>query len=94
MRPAFTFVVLALAAGLVGSDQPSAKTHQVELDGHAFTLPAGFTIEVAAKSLLVDPPRPRRRSRGPLQLDCGVRYASSGGKTTCYDVLDATVQLQ
>jgi putative membrane-bound dehydrogenase-like protein len=45
--------VLALPAGALAQPQP---THQVKLNGHTFTLPQGFTIEVAAGSDLA--PRP------------------------------------
>ena len=38
-------VSLALTAG---SLQAQPGTHQVKLNGHTFTLPEGFTIEVAA----------------------------------------------
>jgi putative membrane-bound dehydrogenase-like protein len=51
MRAASLLAVLALP--LVASAQP---THQVKLNGHTFTLPQGFTIEVAVSSDLA--PRP------------------------------------
>src|SRR5262245_44143617 len=37
-------------------EEPAPRTHQVRLNGHTFTLPAGFEIELAAKSPLVDRP--------------------------------------
>lgn len=51
MRAASVLFVLALP--LAASAQP---THQVKLNGHTFTLPQGFTIEVAAGADLA--PRP------------------------------------
>jgi putative membrane-bound dehydrogenase-like protein len=50
--------VLALVAGLpVQANGPeSSKTHQVQLNGHTFTLPAGFEIELVAGPPLVDRP--------------------------------------
>ena len=38
------------------SDRPATKTHKVTLNGHTFTLPAGFTIELVAGPPLVDRP--------------------------------------
>src|SRR4051794_13670012 len=54
-RSAAVFTVL-LCATYVCSDKPAARTHEVKLNGHVFTLPAGFTIELAAKTPLVDRP--------------------------------------
>jgi putative membrane-bound dehydrogenase-like protein len=46
-----------LAAVAVFADEPSkVRTHEVRLNGHTFTLPAGFTIELAAKAPLVNRP--------------------------------------
>src|SRR5881409_2457433 len=55
---------LSLGAGLLlitglwapGEAPYQAKTHQVKLNGHTFTLPAGFEIELAAGPPLVDRP--------------------------------------
>ncbi|HZT82012.1 MAG TPA: PVC-type heme-binding CxxCH protein, partial [Gemmataceae bacterium] len=56
---------LALVSGLlaaaalcpaVAEPQKPAKTHQVRLNGHTFTLPAGFEIELAAGPPLVNRP--------------------------------------
>ncbi|HEV3081701.1 MAG TPA: PVC-type heme-binding CxxCH protein, partial [Gemmataceae bacterium] len=50
-------LVLAIAAlppALAG--EPAAKTQQIRLNGHTFTLPAGFAIELAAGPPLVDRP--------------------------------------
>ncbi len=55
---------LAIASGLLlmgalwvaGAEPEAAKTHQVQLNGHTFTLPFGFEIEVAAGPPLVDRP--------------------------------------
>jgi putative membrane-bound dehydrogenase-like protein len=52
---AIAATILATAAAVtVAADQPAIT--QVKLDGHTFTLPAGFTIERAAGSPLVDRP--------------------------------------
>src|SRR5438552_1606816 len=40
----------------LGAAQPPAKTHQVRLNGHTFTLPVGFEIELVAGPPLVDRP--------------------------------------
>jgi putative membrane-bound dehydrogenase-like protein len=57
MKPlALALLLLCLSAALVTSDPPAAKTHAVTLNGHTFTLLAGFTIELAARSPLVDRP--------------------------------------
>jgi putative membrane-bound dehydrogenase-like protein len=56
-RLALASVLLALAAsGLSGDARPAGKTRQVRLNGHTFTLPAGFDIELAAGPPLVDRP--------------------------------------
>jgi putative membrane-bound dehydrogenase-like protein len=48
---------LTLAAVCISADTPpSTKTHQVELNGHIFTLPSDFDIELAAGPPLVDRP--------------------------------------
>src|SRR5262245_29541359 len=49
-------LVFLTASCLHAADKPAAKTHQVRLNGHTFTLPAGFTIELAAGQPLVDRP--------------------------------------
>ena len=60
-RLALAFLLsLPVAAWIVAADSPSkpadAKTHQVKLNGHTFTLPLGFEIELAAGPPLVDRP--------------------------------------
>ena len=36
-------VIVSLAAACLGeADRPAAKTHEVQLNGHTFTLPDGF----------------------------------------------------
>ena len=47
---------LALVALLLLASPVAAQTHQVKLNGHTFTLPDGFTIELAAGADLA--PRP------------------------------------
>src|SRR4029077_3092610 len=51
-----TSVLLLAAASGVSAVEPGGKTHQVRLNGHVFTLPVGFEIEVAAGPPLVDRP--------------------------------------
>jgi putative membrane-bound dehydrogenase-like protein len=48
-------LLLVLVGSLARAESPPA-THQVKLNGHTFTLPQGFTIELAAKAPLVDRP--------------------------------------
>jgi glucose/arabinose dehydrogenase len=55
-RPALTVAFLTLAVACIPSAQPAARTHQVELNGHVFTLPSDFDIELAAGTPLVDRP--------------------------------------
>ncbi len=45
-----------LACLAVPTVPPAGKTHTITLNGQTFTLPAGFTIEVAARPPLVDRP--------------------------------------
>src|SRR3954451_19326487 len=47
--------LLAVTAAFVANPAPR-RCPAVTLNGHTFTLPAGFTIEVAAKTPLVDRP--------------------------------------
>ncbi len=57
MKPlALALLLLSLSAAFVTCDPPTSKTHTVTLNGHTFTLPAGFTIELAARPPLVDRP--------------------------------------
>jgi putative membrane-bound dehydrogenase-like protein len=52
-----TLLALTLGAcGLAGFTSEATRTHQVQLDGHAFTLPVGFEIERVAGHPLVDRP--------------------------------------
>src|SRR5262245_18354780 len=59
-RLALFFTLLPFMAFWVADagQQPHAagKTHQVRLNGHTFTLPIGFTIELAAAPPLADRP--------------------------------------
>ncbi len=48
--------VILLAAVTAAADPEVRKTHQVELNGHTFTLPADFDIELAAGPPLIDRP--------------------------------------
>jgi putative membrane-bound dehydrogenase-like protein len=47
---------LLLTAGLTGADKPAAEVNKVELNGHTFTLPPGFEIELVAGPPLVNRP--------------------------------------
>jgi hypothetical protein len=47
---------LMAASWIASAEAPTAKTHQVRLNGHVFTLPAGFEIELAAGPPLVNRP--------------------------------------
>jgi putative membrane-bound dehydrogenase-like protein len=56
-RLALASVFLALAAfSIPGIGQEAPKTHQVQLNGHTFTLAAGFEIELVAGPPLIDRP--------------------------------------
>src|SRR2546421_10163151 len=46
-------LLLAAACGYAADPAPKAKGNTVELNGHTFTLPDGFTIELAAGPPLV-----------------------------------------
>jgi putative membrane-bound dehydrogenase-like protein len=49
--------LLTLTIACISADTPpTTKTHQIELNGHTFTLPNDFDIELAAGSPLVDRP--------------------------------------
>src|SRR5438552_18506646 len=49
--------VLALGTGLsLPANQDTSKSHQVALNGHTFTLPVGFEIELVAGPPLVNRP--------------------------------------
>jgi putative membrane-bound dehydrogenase-like protein len=49
-------LVSVVASGVPSTGQEAGKTHQVQLNGHTFTLPVGFEIELAAGPPLVDRP--------------------------------------
>ena len=53
-----SLIALLLSAALARAADPfaAAPTHQVKLNGHTFTLPEGFAIEVAADAAMA--PRP------------------------------------
>jgi putative membrane-bound dehydrogenase-like protein len=53
---AVVILVLSLAASWLSGAEEAAKTHQVQLNGHTFTLPVGFEIELVAGPPLVDRP--------------------------------------
>jgi putative membrane-bound dehydrogenase-like protein len=53
---AFAILVLSLAAPWLLGGEEAVKTHQVQLNGHTFTLPVGFEIELVAGPPLVDRP--------------------------------------
>ena len=51
-----TLSALAVRGNVALAAEPPVKTVQVQLNGHTFTLPAGFEIELAAGPPLVDRP--------------------------------------
>jgi len=56
-RLALSGITLMLTLACVPADTPpTPKTYQVELNGHTFTLPSDFEIELAAGPTLVDRP--------------------------------------
>lgn len=61
IRCLFPFIIAGIAIFGFDSkgfaeDAPGSKTHEVRLNGHVFTLPMGFEIELAAGPPLVDRP--------------------------------------
>jgi putative membrane-bound dehydrogenase-like protein len=48
--------LLAVTVACIPAASPAAKTHSVELNGHTFTLPREFDIELAAATPLVERP--------------------------------------
>src|SRR5436305_4604896 len=56
MRVAWLGVVAVFGLPVEGFAQELSKTRQVQLNGHTFTLPAGFVIELVAGPPLVDRP--------------------------------------
>ena len=56
-RSALAILATLLASAyLAAAEPPSAKTHEVRLNGHTFTLPEGFEIELVAGPPLVNRP--------------------------------------
>ncbi len=56
-RLALALLLLPLASPwLLVAEPPAAKTHEVKLNGHTFTLPAGFDVELVAGPPLIDRP--------------------------------------
>src|SRR5947209_5361632 len=53
---ACTIVVLLAASGTLPAGEPTAPVNKVELNGHTFTLSAGFEIELVAGPPLVNRP--------------------------------------
>src|SRR2546423_23794 len=51
-----TVLLTAFVSWLAVADRPAASHHQVSLNGHTFTLPAGFEIELVAGPPLVERP--------------------------------------
>jgi putative membrane-bound dehydrogenase-like protein len=49
-------LLLVAVSWTAEANRPAVKTHQVRLNGHTFTLPAGFEIELVAGPPLVDRP--------------------------------------
>jgi putative membrane-bound dehydrogenase-like protein len=55
-RWAFACLLLSLTLACpLAADKPAAKTHEVKLNGHTFTLPEGFEIELVAGPLVNRP---------------------------------------
>jgi putative membrane-bound dehydrogenase-like protein len=50
------FPAVVAFAWAPGAKEPAVKTHEVKLNGHTFTLPVGFEIELIAGPPLVDRP--------------------------------------
>src|SRR4051794_13382799 len=78
--------VLLLLTGLsiLHADTPAAKTVQVALNGHVFSLPTGFTIELAA-----GPPLIERPITADLDEEGRLYVADSSGSNE-----NVTIQLQ
>jgi putative membrane-bound dehydrogenase-like protein len=56
-RRTLSVTVLSLAlVWMIPAGEPAAEVHQVKLNGHVFTLPAGFEIELVAGPPLVNRP--------------------------------------
>ena len=55
-RLALAILALSLVASRLPGAEEGVKTHQVQLNGHTFTLPVGFEIELVAGPPLVDRP--------------------------------------
>src|SRR5271154_4816162 len=51
-----SLLLLIALCCVVLAQRPPARTHQVQLNGHTFTLPAGFEIELVAGPPLVNRP--------------------------------------
>src|SRR6478672_4887817 len=49
-------LLAAVATCVTTAEPPAGPTHQVRLNGHTFTLPVGFEIELAAGPPLVERP--------------------------------------
>ncbi|MFL5242438.1 MAG: PVC-type heme-binding CxxCH protein [Gemmataceae bacterium] len=55
-RFASTIVLYLASSGILSAGEPPAAVNKVELNGHTFTLPAGFEIELVAGPPLVNRP--------------------------------------
>lgn len=55
-RLALASLLLAIATSWLPGEDKVVPTHQIQLNGHRFTLPAGFEIELVAGPPLVDRP--------------------------------------
>jgi putative membrane-bound dehydrogenase-like protein len=51
-----SLVLLTVGGGAYSGERPASKTHETQLNGHTFTLPAGFEIELVAGPPLVSRP--------------------------------------
>ncbi|HLJ98267.1 MAG TPA: hypothetical protein VKU02_34225, partial [Gemmataceae bacterium] len=55
-RWALPTLLLSLTVSWLPGEESAIPTHQVQLNGHTFTLPSGFEIELAAGPPVVDRP--------------------------------------
>src|SRR5947209_3634580 len=56
MKRLALIMVVTVAAAAPAAEKAAPKTHQVSLNGHTFTLPEGFEVELVAGPPLVNRP--------------------------------------